>query len=329
MAAAHFRLGNIVAFIDKNDMTMDGATDDIMRVNPVDAKFAAFGWHVVEVDGHDIAALVDAVDALPRAGRRSPDGRRRPHRQGPRHRVHGEHHEVAQRADRRRHARAVLRRARADAVRGTGVSVVERHDRRIGGRRQRPRGVRRGVGRARPPASRGGRPHRRSDALPSAQGLQGDASGTVHQRRHRRSQPDGRRRRTGARRQDPVRHDVRRLRLDARPRAGAQRHRLPRLAGQDRRHDGRPQRRRRRADSRRDGGPRHDADDAGHDRDRAQRPAPSHAVRRAGLRTARAPSTSGSAAATTRSSTPRTRSSRSARRSGSRRARTRRSSRPA
>src|SRR5262245_7037265 len=65
MAAAHFRLGNIVAFIDKNDMTMDGATDDIMRVNPVDAKFGAFGWHVVEVDGHDVAALVDAVDALP------------------------------------------------------------------------------------------------------------------------------------------------------------------------------------------------------------------------------------------------------------------------
>jgi len=68
MAAAHFKLGNIVAFIDKNDMTMDGATDDIMRVNPVDAKFAAFGWHVVEVDGHDVAALVDAIDGLPDAG---------------------------------------------------------------------------------------------------------------------------------------------------------------------------------------------------------------------------------------------------------------------
>ncbi len=67
MAAAHFRLGTIVAFIDKNEMTMDGATDEIMRVNPVDAKFAAFGWHVVEVDGHDVAALVDAVDSLPRS----------------------------------------------------------------------------------------------------------------------------------------------------------------------------------------------------------------------------------------------------------------------
>ena len=65
MAAAQFRLGNLVAFIDKNDMTMDGETDDVMQVNPVDAKFAAFGWNVVTVDGHDVAALVDAVDRLP------------------------------------------------------------------------------------------------------------------------------------------------------------------------------------------------------------------------------------------------------------------------
>src|SRR4029079_10381862 len=68
MAAAHFELGNIVAFIDKNDMTMDGATDDIMRVNPVDAKFDAFGWNVVAVDGHDVAALVDVIDGLPDSG---------------------------------------------------------------------------------------------------------------------------------------------------------------------------------------------------------------------------------------------------------------------
>ena len=65
MAAAQFRLGSIVAFVDKNDMTMDGVTDDVMRVDPIDAKFAAFGWHVVTVDGHDMAALVDIVDALP------------------------------------------------------------------------------------------------------------------------------------------------------------------------------------------------------------------------------------------------------------------------
>ncbi len=36
-----------------------------MQVNPVDAKFEAFGWNVITVDGHDMAALVDAVDSLP------------------------------------------------------------------------------------------------------------------------------------------------------------------------------------------------------------------------------------------------------------------------
>ena len=48
MAAAQFRLGSIVAFVDKNDMCMDGSQDDVMQVNPVDAKFAAFGWNVVD-----------------------------------------------------------------------------------------------------------------------------------------------------------------------------------------------------------------------------------------------------------------------------------------
>ncbi len=65
MAAAQFRLGSIVAFVDKNDMCMDGRQDEVMQVNPVDQKFAAFGWNVVTADGHDIAALVDAIDALP------------------------------------------------------------------------------------------------------------------------------------------------------------------------------------------------------------------------------------------------------------------------
>jgi transketolase len=65
MAAAHFKLGNLVAFIDKNDLSMDGRLDDIMRMNPVGDKFAAFGWNVIEVDGHDMNALVDIVDGLP------------------------------------------------------------------------------------------------------------------------------------------------------------------------------------------------------------------------------------------------------------------------
>jgi transketolase len=65
MAAAHYKLGNLTAFIDKNDLSMDGRVDDVMQVNPVDEKFAAFGWNVVTVDGNDIPALVEVVDHLP------------------------------------------------------------------------------------------------------------------------------------------------------------------------------------------------------------------------------------------------------------------------
>jgi transketolase len=64
MAAAHFGLGNLVAFIDKNDLSMDGRLNDIMRMNPIGDKFAAFGWNVVEVDGHAMAALVEVIDSL-------------------------------------------------------------------------------------------------------------------------------------------------------------------------------------------------------------------------------------------------------------------------
>lgn len=71
MSAAHYRLGNVVAFVDKNDLMMDGFVDDVMRMNPVDEKFAAFGWRVVNVDGNSIEELVAAVDDLP-----SPDSDR-------------------------------------------------------------------------------------------------------------------------------------------------------------------------------------------------------------------------------------------------------------
>jgi transketolase len=65
MAAAQYKLGNLVAFIDKNDLMMDGFVDDVMQVNPVDQKFAAFGWRVVNVDGNSVEELVAAVDDLP------------------------------------------------------------------------------------------------------------------------------------------------------------------------------------------------------------------------------------------------------------------------
>ena len=57
MTAAHFGLDNVCAIVDDNGVQLDGLTKDIMNVEPLDEKFRAFGWHVISVDGHDLAAL--------------------------------------------------------------------------------------------------------------------------------------------------------------------------------------------------------------------------------------------------------------------------------
>ena len=63
MAAAHHRAANLTAIVDNNGLQIDGAISDVMSPLPIGAKFAAFGWHVIEVDGHDYAALDAAFDA--------------------------------------------------------------------------------------------------------------------------------------------------------------------------------------------------------------------------------------------------------------------------
>ena len=62
MTAAHFRLDGVCAIVDDNGVQLDGLTRDIMQVEPIGDKFRAFGWHVIEVDGHDLAALRAAFD---------------------------------------------------------------------------------------------------------------------------------------------------------------------------------------------------------------------------------------------------------------------------
>ena len=62
MSAANYKLDNLCLFIDKNDVQ---ATDTVRAVFPmttISGKFAAFGWHVIEIDGHDITQILDAVD---------------------------------------------------------------------------------------------------------------------------------------------------------------------------------------------------------------------------------------------------------------------------
>ena len=62
MSAAKWQLDNLCAFVDVNGLQIDGPTAKVMPSEPLDQKFAAFGWHVVKVDGHDMAALLAALD---------------------------------------------------------------------------------------------------------------------------------------------------------------------------------------------------------------------------------------------------------------------------
>ena len=60
MAASHFKLDNLVAIVDRNGLQIDGWTKDIMNTEPMSDKWQAFGWHAIDIDGHDIALLMDA-----------------------------------------------------------------------------------------------------------------------------------------------------------------------------------------------------------------------------------------------------------------------------
>ena len=60
MTAAHFGLDNVCAIVDNNGVQLDGLTREIMAVEPLGDKFRAFGWHVIDVDGHHLAALAAA-----------------------------------------------------------------------------------------------------------------------------------------------------------------------------------------------------------------------------------------------------------------------------
>lgn len=61
MFAAHYRLNNLILFIDVNKQQLDGFTKDVMELGDVGAKMRAFGWNTLEVDGHSVEAISDAV----------------------------------------------------------------------------------------------------------------------------------------------------------------------------------------------------------------------------------------------------------------------------
>jgi len=62
MFAGKNKLNNLTAFIDRNNIQIDGFTEDVMPLEPLKDKYESFGWHVLEIDGHNFEQIVDAVN---------------------------------------------------------------------------------------------------------------------------------------------------------------------------------------------------------------------------------------------------------------------------
>jgi transketolase len=62
MFAGKYALGNLIAFIDRNNIQIDGATEDVMPLGDLRAKWEAFNWHVLEIDGNNVRDVVDSID---------------------------------------------------------------------------------------------------------------------------------------------------------------------------------------------------------------------------------------------------------------------------
>lgn len=63
MNASHHNLNNLIAFIDKNKLQIDGCTCEVKSIEPLDEKFEAFGWNVINIDGHNVEEIFDAVQS--------------------------------------------------------------------------------------------------------------------------------------------------------------------------------------------------------------------------------------------------------------------------
>jgi transketolase len=72
MAAGHYRLQGLVGIIDRNQLSIDGPTEKVMSIEPVEERFRSFGWDVRRIDGHDIPAIRGAFEALKPAGEGKP-----------------------------------------------------------------------------------------------------------------------------------------------------------------------------------------------------------------------------------------------------------------
>ena len=62
MTAAHYKLDNLCAFLDSNNLQIDGNVTEIMGVEPLDKKWEAFGWNVIKIDGHNFEEILSALE---------------------------------------------------------------------------------------------------------------------------------------------------------------------------------------------------------------------------------------------------------------------------
>jgi transketolase len=62
MSAAHYKIDNLTAIVDRNKMQLDGPTHQIMSIEPLADKWKAFGWRVIEINGHNFKEIIDAVN---------------------------------------------------------------------------------------------------------------------------------------------------------------------------------------------------------------------------------------------------------------------------
>lgn len=62
MFAGKYNLSNLTVFVDRNNIQIDGFTEDVMPLEPLVEKYKSFNWHVIEINGHDLNEIIDAVD---------------------------------------------------------------------------------------------------------------------------------------------------------------------------------------------------------------------------------------------------------------------------
>ena len=72
MSAGHFKLDSLICIVDRNQLGIDGRTEDVMSVEPIGERFSSFGWDVQRIDGHSVDQIAAAFDAAKKSSGRQP-----------------------------------------------------------------------------------------------------------------------------------------------------------------------------------------------------------------------------------------------------------------